>query len=788
MDVTSLLNPGAAASLAAEQSKQNDQEHIERTPASRKPWDAGGYSLPLDTSLTAPLSLPDTPKEISRQGMHNAGTSVPQHHPHGFSDSRSSVSSFASSIHSNTHSRYSSISTVNSSINDHQGRQYIDEISPTSGERVEAVGVSEIHGGNWPISQLSRARALATEDPSLKSLTLQDLDGKKKITEYNKVLARTLELASRRSSSPSDAILIKRSAQPTLTLDTGASTLKFGKGHTSDRFLPAPTVDTPTQSSIAKLHKRSLSAPGSAQGLITQRNEPSSSSNSNHGNTLGESELRTVQQPDFDQHYRMLMEPTTLTSYRSDIPSSAVSVVYPEADIPPRGSTEPEARIAKCMYIPNCDTDSQLRKAISHIFGRNKMCTRLIPQLVWVHYCRKHYQRSRYRNPKEYAKLQCNLVQEQIRRIHDWSEVNAASGASGVVQDWGLSVRKREAKRLEDSKNRKRRASAFDNDGSDDEGAGPVTSVPPTAVPQWLLDSCGKGYNTQQILDIFNSLHSAVLQDLIAQFPDIEILPNILADQEISKAPKVHTKIDPSDSSHRRSQSLGLPLSSSYALSNKMRTPLPSTLWGIEDLSYRSPIHKRRRANDRSADVYTDRFMQELAQAPPMETGRRMQLPHRPVFANIEEHRTVEHGENSFQQSNLKNYSRAPLPAPIPQRTHYLSMAAHLETSNDRSSGRPVHTRSQSDVGIFSRHRNRHPSPPQSYRTVCAPQYRSPMQQPQLKFTHNTLQQCFQECSTPQMRQLPSSSPNKHLQHQRTPVSPGNPMPPFSYDQSMPIK
>ncbi|KAF7174093.1 hypothetical protein CNMCM6106_008200 [Aspergillus hiratsukae] len=38
------------------------------------------------------------------------------------------------------------------------------------------------------------------------------------------------------------------------------------------------------------------------------------------------------------------------------------------------------------------------RKLISHIFGRNKTSTKLFPAHVWVHYCRKHYQRARYRS------------------------------------------------------------------------------------------------------------------------------------------------------------------------------------------------------------------------------------------------------------------------------------------------------------------------------------------------------------------------------------------------------
>ena len=482
----------------------------------------------------------------------------------------------------------------------------------------------------------------------------------------------------------------------------------------SDKVLLAPSVDRPGQLSIPfKSHKRSSSAPNLAHIGDNQLNHILNKTHDlSTGKNLADIELRASRQAhehsDFNHNFRMVAEPTPPPSHHSEAPSPTASLSYPAPDTPPRAIDEPEPHVATCMYIPNCDTDSQLRKAISHIFGRNKMCTRLIPQLVWVHYCRKHYQRSRYRNPKEYAKLQCDLVQEQIRRIHDWSEANAARGVAGVVQDWGLAVRKREAKRLEDAKNKKRRASAFDQEGSNDEDREQVAFVPPTAVPQWLVDSCGKGYSTQQILDIFNRLHSAVLQDLIPQFPDIEILPNIIADQDIPKTPKGYTKRLPSAPIHRRSRSLGFPMSSSYALPNQIRSQ-SSSIWGVEDMSSMFPAQKRRRANEGGDEEYNDRFLLDFPQARtggdrPIDTGRRpQQLTHRPIFANIDEHQAAEapYDEDRRHQSlNIQppqTYQQGALQAPIPQRSNHQSMAAHLEGKNHqiRASSRPTHARSQ---------------------------------------------------------------------------------------------
>ncbi|PVH85295.1 hypothetical protein DL98DRAFT_409665, partial [Cadophora sp. DSE1049] len=269
-------------------------------------------------------------------------------------------------------------------------------------------------------------------------------------------------------------------------------------------------------------------------------------------------------------------EPTPPSSLHPDRHSPTNIPNYAPPATPPQNHGEDLASDQiLCMYIPNCDTGSQLRKAISHIFGRNKMCTRLIPARVWVHYCRKHYQRSRYRNPKEYAKLQCDLVQTQIRRVHEWSLENSSRGLPGVVQDWGLAVRKREQKRLDEMNgSKKRNIAAFENsddeDGTDLNGRG-SNILPATAVPDWLLERCGKGYSTQEILQIFNQLHTQILDDTMPCFPDIEILPNIVVDSDDPKSPKGYTKRTVVGGGHKRAQSLGIAAMRSDSQSHNRR-------------------------------------------------------------------------------------------------------------------------------------------------------------------------------------------------------------------------
>jgi len=421
------------------------------------------------------------------------------------------------------------------------------------------------------------------------------------------------------------------------------------------------------------------------------------------------SHKRAISAPDFPRggdHQRahgLNNELTPPSSQHPDVVSPTPTQSYLPPDTPPATSAGGDSNAApKCMYITNCDTGSQPRKAISHIFGRNKMCTRLIPQSVWVHYCRKHYQRSRYRNPKEYAKLQCDLVQQQIKRVHAWSDQNKQNGDAGVVQDWGLAVRKREQKRLDDlgGANRKRRASAFernnDDDGEDDDGG--RGAVPITAVPDWLLALCGKGYTTNEILEVFNRLHQEILDDQMPCFPDIEILPNIVVDQEEPKSPKGYAKRKPLTATHKRSQSLGVTKPDYF--SPDRRPSQAAGMWD-DEMDYDTSPQKRRRQNELNGEAQYGMGLVQRGRLVDRPTDGSRRLVHRPVFSNIEEHGAVQ----DYNAMRGDAYSRspasyqAPLPAPTPQRMNPRSIT-DLEANGTSFNRRPVqHQRTHSDIG-----------------------------------------------------------------------------------------
>ncbi|OLN85594.1 hypothetical protein CCHL11_05770 [Colletotrichum chlorophyti] len=407
---------------------------------------------------------------------------------------------------------------------------------------------------------------------------------------------------------------------------------------------------------------------------------------------------RTVSAPDFAAISAPTFQPFPSVSETAPFPPQQPYAMSPPESPPPA----PNQDEIKCMYIENCDTGSQPRKAISHIFGRNKLCTRMIPAHVWVHFCRKHYQRSRYRNAHEYSKLQVDLVQKQIARVQQWSDENERAGKAGVVNSWSLAIRKREQKRLEDKKESKKRA--YQDESEDEQLDGAMLNG--TAVPEWLLSKCGAGYTTAAIQEIVAQLKNEIDNGGLSQIPDIEILPTISSDGPDEK-PKTYLKRKTSGaSSHKRSQSMGVALRPE-ALPMARRVSQPNAYWGHEGFDT-SPLEKRQRITDMDTGFYEDRnAMPGMSRVP--SGMRRMNIPHRPAFGNIRENHPE---EDYYRQPQMGTGpfvfgaggpQGGPLPAPTPQRRGSKTMASHLETSTTMSAypdpRRAYHQRSQSEIG-----------------------------------------------------------------------------------------
>lgn len=160
-----------------------------------------------------------------------------------------------------------------------------------------------------------------------------------------------------------------------------------------------------------------------------------------------------------------------------------------------------------CLFIENCSSRENIRKAISHIFGRNKVCTRRIPERVWVSVCRKHYQRTRYRQGAAYAKTQVHFVFSQIVRLLFWSfgyeEDDQVNAEKVTVTSWTFSIRKGELNRL-----------AKANEESQ--------------TPHWVIENLGSGKSNEDIFNIALRLKSEIDSQILSEFPPIEFLPEVV--------------------------------------------------------------------------------------------------------------------------------------------------------------------------------------------------------------------------------------------------------------------
>lgn len=236
MDVTSLLNSHPAA---AEQRKRADSGNSGNSESSRvssrnrTPWDAGGYSLPINTATNATKS---PQQQIQPEIRHDdLPINTPPPSPkHRFSDSHSSLSSFTSSLQSTTtHSRYSSTSTLYSNSHVRHKSVGTDIHSPElkcishaleSANQSLAIDLCQANetrqGTNLsptgsPLEEL--ALVAGSQRPETGNRSKDGMETA--ATDF--AVERTSENASyTRPESPSDAILIKRTSIPSLRVIT----------------------------------------------------------------------------------------------------------------------------------------------------------------------------------------------------------------------------------------------------------------------------------------------------------------------------------------------------------------------------------------------------------------------------------------------------------------------------------------------------------------------------------------------------------------------------------------
>ncbi|OTA70288.1 hypothetical protein K449DRAFT_393294 [Hypoxylon sp. EC38] len=699
----------------------------------RTPWDANGYALPL-TVDTKSIQPPDRPVSNSTSPAESGSPKSPRHK---FSDSHSSLSSYASSSTSLSHSRISSMSTVGGT---QPNSTTSDPPPPSLGTQIECAEL--------PIPKIWSSDIHQRQPAKGGIMSLSAVNGEPLVTGLV------------RSSSPSDAMLMSRGTQSLSRMNRqdaiSAKEIKPDLGHL------APL-------DFAKAHKRAISAPDFAATDSVDRSFPPL--------------------------------PSTFHSTSSPLHRDEPRLSYTMAATSPPpaliGQPSQDEGIV-CMYKPNCDTGSQLRKAISHIFGRNKTCTRNIPSHVWVHFCRKHYQRSRYRNAQEWARVQCDLVQKQIRRVQDWSDENKRTGQPGIVQEWSLSMRKREQNRVQEKTSRKR--SYRDESEDDDDIVPDSATLNGTAVPDWLRSKCGDGYSTVEIEEIVARLKQEMEETNMTQIPDIEILPNISMDTSTDTRPKTLLKRKTSTGgyTHKRSQSVGVALRpESHPMTRRVSQP---AYWRQEDIIRPSPVEKRQRISDMPS--YGDRhgrMHSMISERPAIAPLRDMYtLPHRPAFNNIQESRAEESYYN-HEDTKVPNYSYDRWSASTSQRSGGQQGAPALESSAPRNylgDRRSSHQRSFSEVDSFQhnftfRSPLDYPSMPPNHFPESAPYERSPMpsghSQPSPASSgyyddhqapaQRSIRPYQSSWPSPASAHAPSYSGYRHMRHQSTPSAPNTGVP-----------
>ncbi|KAH7326009.1 hypothetical protein B0I35DRAFT_474713 [Stachybotrys elegans] len=567
MDVTSLLNTSTASILNNTRSEQPPSllakrrgstrtlaesperssksssppsETDSRSTRSRTPWNADGYVLPLHIEtkeqrlsvarLRSPSERFDTPSSSGWEsrashsrcssedslddittsrvvtplmGMHPVlsplsdlehrrnlstydsrpdalfGRYSPNAPTHKFSDSRSSLSSFASSSVSAAHSRISSVTTVNGFHSD------LPLLDSKLGQLPESPELPMLGSVQPPSPFLPPPR-----DASAPSLSRRQ-------TDYSRAPSASINLGDSFGHSLQSAENIIPSKFHKRAISApNCGPLPYTR---SSPFAQYPVLPLPQHSLTRQRQDLSPNMTmASAQSLTVSNHQQDGIAAS------------PIPSPDFGRGPRS--GPTMPVNGEHVLSPSQpnTSTIQEESGEKKAGADDP-----CCMFVEDCNTGSQLRKAISHLFGRNKNCTQQIPKHVWVYYCRKHYQRVRYRNASTYPLTQMSLVKTQLLRLQAWSAANEQEGKGSVIESWDFSLRKREQKRL-------------NNENADDSDEEQKGSHGGSVVPAWVINGLGRGYKTDQIMEIVERMYEELKEGELSQIPEVEFLPNIV--------------------------------------------------------------------------------------------------------------------------------------------------------------------------------------------------------------------------------------------------------------------
>lgn len=172
---------------------------------------------------------------------------------------------------------------------------------------------------------------------------------------------------------------------------------------------------------------------------------------------------------------------------------------------------------SRCKFMQNCNTNCHAyRKVVSHILGRNKKCTTQIPEECWIEYCRKHYQRTKYRtskmDSKGYCEVQLDILRRQLETLKAWDG----------VRSWEIAIRKKERDILQQEDNEMSRRR---NNGSAINQF--VFNAVNKCKERLLLSHVGTKKTYADVEHLFDFIERNLPNDTFDKFPAIELLPDI---------------------------------------------------------------------------------------------------------------------------------------------------------------------------------------------------------------------------------------------------------------------
>lgn len=193
-----------------------------------------------------------------------------------------------------------------------------------------------------------------------------------------------------------------------------------------------------------------------------------------------------------------------------------------------------------------CTLKSPFRRTISAFFGRNKKGGRDVPAPIWLHICRKHYQRTKYRDKDKYVHAQCDRIETQFDRLEEWSNATLDANRGPHIDYWTIALGKREADYQASQKNAdsakaktahgksKGKASVQEEDQDKriikEEAIEEIFDQEDNIwhAPAWLVALQGRRLSFDEMRQVFARLRVETQSIANRTLPQVEFLPHLI--------------------------------------------------------------------------------------------------------------------------------------------------------------------------------------------------------------------------------------------------------------------